>query len=77
MSNARSAIRMAQQLPSPVNPRLDGKADAYLQSAESALDEAADAIRAERYDRARAKAMEARRKAQEAARIKQHNSTTN
>ncbi|TLS68016.1 DUF4398 domain-containing protein [Mariprofundus erugo] len=66
MSDARSAIRTAQQLPG--DPQ---KADRYLQSAEQALEEAAQAMRAEQYDRARNKALEARRNAQEAARIKQ------
>lgn len=71
MSDARSAVHMAQQLPTQPDARKQGKADAYLKSAESALDEAAEALRAERYDRARSKALEAKRKAQEAARIKQ------
>ncbi len=66
MSDARSAIKMAHALPGQ-----QGRADAYLKSAESALDEAADAIRNEHYDRARRKALEAKRKAQQAARIKQ------
>ena len=70
MSDARSAIKTAQQLPGGDNA---SKADRYLQSAEQALDQAAEAMRAEQYDRARNKALEARRNAQEAARIKQSN----
>jgi len=66
MSDARSAIKMAHELPGG-----QGRAEAYLKSAESALDEAAEAIRNEHYDRARRKALEARRNAQAAARIKQ------
>jgi len=71
MSDARSAIHMAQQLPPQPDARQQGRADAYLKSAESALEEAAEALRAEHFDRARSKALEAKRKAQEAARIKQ------
>ena len=66
MSDARSAIKMAHALPGE-----ESRADAYLKSAETALDEAAAAIGTEHYDRARAKALEAKRNAQEAARIKQ------
>jgi len=66
MSDARSAMKTAQQLPGNTS-----KSDHYLQSAEEALDEAAEAMRAEEYDKARNKALEARRNAQEAARIKQ------
>jgi len=69
MSDARSAIKTAQQLPGGDT----SKADRYLQSAEEALNEAAEAMRVEEYDRARNKALEARRNAQEAARIKQQN----
>ncbi|MFQ5519554.1 MAG: DUF4398 domain-containing protein [Mariprofundus sp.] len=67
MSDARSAIKMAQELPGQPNNR----AQTYLKSAEQALDEAANAISAERYERARSKALEAKRNAQKAARIKQ------
>jgi len=66
MADARSAIKTAQQLPGDTS-----KAERYLQSAEQALSEAAEAIRTEQYDRARSKALEARLNAQEAARIKQ------
>lgn len=66
MAEARSAIKSAQQL--------DGKspeAKLVLKSAEASLKEAADAIDMEYYDRARRKAIEAKRKAQRAARIQQ------
>jgi len=72
MSDARSAIKMAQELPDQHSPGQKSRADAYLKSAEAALDEAANALGDERYERARAKALEAKRNAQEAARIKQH-----
>jgi len=71
MSDARSAIKMAQNLPAQQNSGQQRRAAAYLKSAESALEEAAAAIGNEHYDRARAKALEAKRNAQEAARIKQ------
>ena len=66
MAEARSAIKSAQQL--------DGKspeASVVLKSAEASLKEAADAIDMEYYDKARRKAIEAKRKAQRAARIQQ------
>jgi len=66
MSDARSAIKIAHELPGQKN-----RADSYLDSAEKALEEAAEAIRAERYDMALSKALKAKRNAQEAARIKQ------
>ncbi|MFQ5344623.1 MAG: hypothetical protein ACE5DZ_01535 [Mariprofundus sp.] len=66
MSDARSAIKTAHELPGE-----QSRADRYLSTAEKALDEAAAAIRAERYDMALSKALEAKRNAQEAARIKQ------
>lgn len=66
MSNARSAIKAAQELPGSTQ-----KSEALLKSAEQALEEAAEAIRQERYETARAKAVSARRDAQAAARIKQ------
>jgi len=66
MSDARSAIKTAHALSG------DGKkADSYLKSAESALQDAANAIREEHFERARSKALEAKRNAQQAARIKQ------
>lgn len=67
MSDARSAISIAQGLPGEQK-----RADHYLKSAETALDDAAKAIEAEHYERARTKALEAKRSAQEAARIKQN-----
>lgn len=66
MSDARSAIKTAQEMPGST-----AKADKYLKSAEKALQEAADAIKQERYDRARNKALEAKRSAQHAASVKQ------
>jgi len=66
MSDARSAIKMAQELPGHGH-----KADVYLKSAEKALEEAAAAIKLERYERARSKALDAKRSAQQAARLKQ------
>jgi len=71
MSDARSAIKMAHELPAQPSLGQQSRADAYLKSAEAALDEAAAAIGNEHYDRARTKALEAKRNAQEAARIKQ------
>jgi len=66
MADARSAIKTASELPGGGE-----KADAYLKSAEKALEEAAEAIRQERYERAHNKALDAKRKAQRAAFIKQ------
>jgi len=68
MSNARSAIKAAQELPGSTP-----KSESYLKSAETALEEAVEAIRQERYETARGKAMEAKRNAQTAAHIKQSN----
>jgi hypothetical protein len=66
MADARSAIKTAKELPGG-----GAKADAYLKSAEKALENAAEAIRQERYERAHMKALEAKREAQRAAFIKQ------
>jgi len=66
MAEARSALKTAQEIEGR-----DARADRYLQSAEEALQEAAGAIDAQQYERARRKAVEARRDAQQAARIKQ------
>jgi hypothetical protein len=65
MAEARSAIESAQQLElkSP-------KAGAALKSAEQSLKEAAEAIDKKYYEMARRKAVEAKRKAQLAAKIK-------
>ncbi len=69
MADARSAIKTAKELPGS-----EAKAEAYLKSAEESLEEAAEAIRQERYERAHMKALEAKREAQRAAFIKQsHN----
>ncbi|ATX79848.1 protein of unknown function (DUF4398) [Mariprofundus aestuarium] len=68
MSNARSAIKAAQDLPGSTQ-----QSENYLKSAETAMEEAAEAIRQERYEKARGKALEAKRDAQVAARIKQSN----
>lgn len=66
MADARSAIKTAQGMPG------DGTmAETYLEKAEEALNEAADAIKQERYERAHNKALEAKRNAQRAALIKQ------
>ncbi len=66
MAEARTALKTAQDIEGG-----DQRADKYLQSAEQALGEAAAAIDAQQYERARRKAVEARRDAQQAARIKQ------
>lgn len=69
MAEARSAIQSAQQLDGE-----NAKANQRLQSAEQALREAAEAIDQQQYERARRKAVEAKLKAQQAARIKQSDS---
>ena len=66
MSDARSAIKTAQELPGH-----SAKSDKYLKSAEKALEDAAASIKLERFERARNKALEAKRHAQQAARLKQ------
>jgi len=66
MAAARSAISMAKSL-----PHGGSESAASLKSAEQALDEAARAIDAERYERARHLAVEAKHKAQRAAKLKQ------
>ena len=66
MADARSAIKTAQQLPGD-----EAMAEDYLEKAEQALEEAAAAIKEERYERAHNKAIEAKRNAQRAALIKQ------
>jgi len=65
MAEARSAIERAQQLKSD-NPR----AEEVLKSAEQTLKEAAAAIDSKHYEAARRKAVEAKRKAQMAAKFK-------
>ena len=66
MAEARSAIESAQQLGGE-----DPRASLALKSAEASLKEAADAIDMEFYEKARRKAIEAKRNAQRAARIQQ------
>ena len=66
MADARSAIKTAQELPGE-----EPKAEDYLEKAEQAMQEAAAAIKEERYDRAHNKALEAKRNAQRAALLKQ------
>jgi len=66
MAAARSAISMAKSLPNG-----GVEAAASLKSAEQALAEAAHSIDEEHYERARRLAVEARRKAQVAAKLKQ------
>lgn len=65
MAEARSAIERAQQLDNG-----NSRADSMLKSAEESLREAAAAIDNKHYDTARRKAVEAKRKAQIAAKIK-------
>jgi len=66
MAEARSAIQTAQHLDGE-----NGKAKLRLQSAENTLQDAADALDKKQYERARRKAVEAKLKAQQAARMKQ------
>ena len=72
MAEARSAIKSAQELDA-TSP----KAKQALKSAEASLKEAADAIDMERYEKARRKAVEAKRKAQKAARIQRSSTRSN
>ena len=67
MSDARSAVQTVHQLPAASNP----VANRYLNRAESALQEAAQAMHRQQYLRARQKAVEAKRMAQRAAAAKQ------
>jgi vacuolar-type H+-ATPase subunit H len=64
MAEARSAIEAAKQM-HPAKP----EARRELESAEQALQQAADAIDHEQYQLARRKALEAKRKAQRAAQL--------
>lgn len=66
MAEARSAVKAAREMPGS-QPR----AGYYLKSAEQSLLEASEAIQQKRYEHARQKAIEAKRKAQWAAQIKQ------
>ena len=66
MAEARSAVKMAQELSGS-----HVQSTHYLQSAEKALQSASEAIEKRKYDRARNKALEAKRQAQKAVRIAQ------
>jgi len=74
MSEARSAIESARQLGADKPEQKSSKANLELKSAEQSLQEAADAIDKKYYDLARRKAVEAKRKAQRAAKIKRTSS---
>jgi uncharacterized membrane protein len=65
MAEARAAIAAARELPDK------GKSSEILESAEASLQEAAKAMEENHYERARRKALDAKREAQRAARIKQ------
>ena len=66
MAEARSAVKMAQVLGgnSPASKH-------YLQKAEKALKRASEAIEEKKYERARNKALEAKRQAQQAVHMTQ------
>jgi PBP1b-binding outer membrane lipoprotein LpoB len=66
MAAARSAIQTAKEI-----PRTSPSADLALKSAEQMLNEAAEEIRQEHYERARQLALSAKRKAQSAVQMKQ------
>ncbi len=66
MADARAAVEAARQMPGDAPA-----ARRHLQSAERALAEAAAALKKARYEMARQKALEARKRARMAARIKQ------
>jgi len=66
MAAARSAISMAKSIPNGGD-----RSAASLKSAEQALEEAARSIDAAHYERARHLAVEAKHKAQRAAKLKQ------
>jgi len=70
MAEARSAIERAQQLENG-----NDRAYSVLKSAEQSLKEAAEAMDSKNYETARRKAIDAKRQAQLAAKIK--NSTAN
>jgi len=65
MAEARSAVQTAQGM------SVNKKTSRYLQSAEQALQQASDALDAKNYNRARVKAAEARRNAQQAVHMLQ------
>ena len=66
MAAARSAIQTAKEIPKTNLP-----AELALKSAEQMLQEAADAIRQEKFEQARQLALSAKRKAQSAVQYKQ------
>ncbi|MDQ6955288.1 MAG: DUF4398 domain-containing protein [Mariprofundaceae bacterium] len=66
MAEARSAVEMAQKMRA-----LKGGSQLYLKRAEAALQQASEAIRQKKYDKARMQALEARRQAQKSARMSQ------
>ncbi len=65
MAEARAAVAAARELPDK------GEASETMDKAESSLKDAAAAMEGNHYERARRKALEAKREAQRAARIKQ------
>jgi len=76
MAEARSAVKVAQQLSSEnQRSQSDKSSEFYLQSAEQTLQQAAEALEKKQYDRARNKAVKAKLQAQKAARLSQKNKT--
>jgi len=67
MAAARSAIQTAKEIPKSNLP-----AELALKSAEQMLNEAAEAIRQEKFEQARQLALSAKRKAQSAVQYKQN-----
>jgi len=65
MAEARAAIAAARELPER------GKSSAILKGAEEKMQAAARAMELNQFDRARSNALEAKRKARQAAKIKQ------
>jgi len=66
MAEARAAIAAARELPDR------GESSKILKSAEASMQDAAKAMESNKYDRARMSAKEAKRKARQAAKIKQN-----
>jgi len=64
MVEARSAVEMAQKM-----SQSESEPNVYLKRAESALQQASEAIEQKKYDRARMQALEAKRQAQKSARV--------
>jgi len=71
MAAARSSLQMAHQLTQPSDVSMP-----VLQSAETALKEAAQAIQKKRYEYARIQALKAKRNAQQAVKILQKKHTS-